>query len=185
MSIFFNSLKREVGKNSGKWISNVIFKDRHSTPIKIIKHNTETNPLLQKELIAKIKFEEKKLEIDKKKANFEHSNLLNEKRNLILEKELSENKTDLFNFGLNILTEIKSSDWSSKKTGQMIDQNQYLDTYLFKLKQIQTKLCFLNAASEADFLRKEIKKIEMRKAFQKFSFILIFAIFLLLLSIFK
>ena len=32
MGVFGNSLKRELGKNTGKFISNVVFGDKHSTP---------------------------------------------------------------------------------------------------------------------------------------------------------
>ena len=32
MGAFGNSLKRELGKNTGKFISNVVFGDMHSTP---------------------------------------------------------------------------------------------------------------------------------------------------------
>ena len=36
MSTFGKSLKKEIGKNTGKWISNAVFGDKHATPHKII-----------------------------------------------------------------------------------------------------------------------------------------------------
>jgi hypothetical protein len=42
MGIFSNAFKRELGKNSAKWLSNKILGDKWSTPQKvIIKHEPE------------------------------------------------------------------------------------------------------------------------------------------------
>ena len=37
MSLFGKSFEREIGKNTGKWVSNVIFGDGHATPYRRVK----------------------------------------------------------------------------------------------------------------------------------------------------
>lgn len=41
MSIFGNSFKREVGKNTGKWLSNSLFGDKWSTPHRVINERAK------------------------------------------------------------------------------------------------------------------------------------------------
>ena len=110
MSVFFKSFKREIGKNSGKWLSNVVFKDKHSTPIKIIREqkNVELNQQKQ-EFKEKIKFEEKLVELEQKKHLNNKTNLLAEKRNSVLEMELPNDKNELFNFAFSRLNSIATS----------------------------------------------------------------------------
>ncbi len=56
MSVYFNSLKREIGKNTGKWLSNLLFKDAWSTPYKLTKSSDATK--IEKKYFEKYKFEE-------------------------------------------------------------------------------------------------------------------------------
>src|SRR5688572_18004153 len=138
MKYFFRSFKREVGKNTGKWISNKIFGDGHSTPIKIIREqkNVELNQQ-KKEFKEKIKFEEKLVELEQKKLLNNKTNLLAEKRNSVLEKELPNDKNELFNFALNLIAEIKSNHWSSNNSTEEETSNEYLEAHYQKLGQVK------------------------------------------------
>ena len=169
MSIFFKSFKREIGKNSGKWLSNIVFKDKHSTPIKIIREqkNVELNQQKQ-EFKEKIKFEEKLVELEQKKFLNNKTNLLAEKRNSVLEMELPNDKNELFNFALNLITEIKSNRWSSNNSDEEETSNEYLEAHYQKLKQVKTKLQFINATIEVEHVNKELKKIRNRRFAQKY-----------------
>ena len=42
MGIIENSFKRELGKNTGKWVSNVVFGDGHSTPYRRVGNRQQT-----------------------------------------------------------------------------------------------------------------------------------------------
>lgn len=44
MGHFWNSLEREVGKNTGKAISNLVFGDAHSTPYRRVVARTSSPP---------------------------------------------------------------------------------------------------------------------------------------------
>lgn len=46
MGIGTNAFKREIGKNTGKWISNVVFGDSHSTPYRRVGSNRENREKL-------------------------------------------------------------------------------------------------------------------------------------------
>ena len=186
MSVFFKSFKREIGKNSGKWLSNVVFKDKHSTPIKIIREqkNVELNQQKQ-EFKEKIKFEEKLVELEQKKFLNNKTNLLTEKRNSVLEKELPDEKNELFNFALNLITEIKSNRWSSNNSDEEETTNEYLDAHYQKLRQVKTKLQFMNATNEAEYVKAELKKIRTKRFIQKYWFYFLFAVILIALYILK
>lgn len=41
---FFKSLKRELGKNTGKWLSNKLFGDSHATPVKLVRKKEKNLP---------------------------------------------------------------------------------------------------------------------------------------------
>lgn len=186
MSVFFKSFKREIGKNSGKWLSNVVFKDKHSTPIKIIREQKNVELKQQKqEFKEKIKFEEKLVELEQKKTLNNRANLLAEKRSSVLEKELPDEKNELFNFALNLITEIKSNRWSSNNSDEEETSNEYLEAHYQKLGQVKTKLQFMNATNEAEHVAAELKKIRTKRFIQKYWFYFLFAFILIALYILK
>lgn len=49
---FGNSLKRELGKNTGKFISNVIFGDKHSTPYRRVSSNREPRVVVREPRVS-------------------------------------------------------------------------------------------------------------------------------------
>lgn len=169
MSIFFKSFKREIGKNSGKWLSNIVFKDKHSTPIKIIREQKNTELGYQKkEFKEKLKYEEKLIELEQKKTFNNRTNFLSDKKDSILSAQLPDDKNELFDFGLNLITEIKSNRWSSNNSFEDETNNSYLEAYYHKLEQVKIKLRFINAINETEHITKELKKIRIRKFIQKY-----------------
>jgi hypothetical protein len=65
------------------------------------------------------------VELEQKFLN-NKTNLLVEKRNSVLEMELPNDKNELFNFALNLITEIKSNRWSSNNSDEEETSNEYL-----------------------------------------------------------
>lgn len=49
MSLFEQSFERELGKNTGKWVSNVIFGDKHSTPYRRVGSNRVHSEVIYRE----------------------------------------------------------------------------------------------------------------------------------------
>ena len=65
--LFLKSVERELGKNTGKLISNLVFGDGHSTPHRIV-YNKEKNTIEKK----KIKLREDQQKIREQKQNKEY-----------------------------------------------------------------------------------------------------------------
>lgn len=82
--------------------------------------------------------------------------------------ELPNDKNELFNFALNLITEIKSNRWSSNSSDEEETSNEYLEAHYQKLKQVKTKLQFINAKIEVEHVNKELKKIRNRRFAQKY-----------------
>ena len=63
MSLFGKSFEREIGKNTGKWVSNVIFGDRHATPYRRAEsrqnQRREREENLHEQKLNQINFENK------------------------------------------------------------------------------------------------------------------------------
>lgn len=66
MSVYLNSVKRELGKNTGKFISNKLFGSGHATPIRVAVDKNNESRRKEKEAIKKQRdFEKNKLEREK------------------------------------------------------------------------------------------------------------------------
>ena len=69
MSTFGKSLSRELGKNTGKWVSNKVFGDNHATPHKII-HQRQTQQR-QSERIASREYHEHQKQLERERRENE------------------------------------------------------------------------------------------------------------------
>lgn len=91
MATFGKSFSRELGKNSGKWVSNKLFGDSWSTPHRIVIQNREREERKQQRIEAREYKQhlllEKKLERDLEKQEKEYAREMQqlEKENLIRE----------------------------------------------------------------------------------------------------
>lgn len=175
--------KREIGKNTGKFVSNKLFGDKWSTPHKVIiaKETAKIEKQNSQELIKtefkkleierksseqSIKTEFKKLEIVTKRNEIQQKGTLNEKKEFILTKMFSNDKDEIFDFGNYLITEIKSIGWSEKDENAHL--NSFSDVCLNKLGQCKIKLDSLGAIFESEHFEKEIKKLNNKKLFQKY-----------------
>lgn len=156
--------KREIGKNTGKFVSNKLFGDKWSTPHKVIiaRENAQIDKQSSQDLI---KTEFKKLEIETKRTEIQQIGSLNEKKEFILTKTFSNDKDEIFDFGNYLVAEIKSSGWSDKDDDAHL--NSFSDVCLNKLGQCQIKLASLGADFESEHFDKEIKRLRNKKLFQK------------------
>ncbi len=157
--------KRELGKNTGKFVSNTIFGDKWSTPHKVIiaKENVKIEKQNSQDLI---KTEFKKLEIETKRTEFQQIGSVNEKKEFILTKTFSNDKDEIFDFGNYLITEIKSIGWSDKDENSHL--NSFSDVCLNKLSQCKIKLDSLGATFESEHFEKEIKSLKNKQIFQKY-----------------
>lgn len=95
MGKFGDSLKRELGKNTGKFVSNKVFGDGHSTPHRVSVSQQKKNAKLEAQLESERKMvavEEAKLALEKKKLDREEAAKAAERRAEKIEKLKSEGK---------------------------------------------------------------------------------------------
>lgn len=85
MGIFKRSLTRELGKNTGKWLSNKIFGDGHATPHKIIHSNAQSIKQVERKQAAEYRKKEEEKAREREKWERErkefHRELEETKRN--------------------------------------------------------------------------------------------------------
>lgn len=184
MGLGTNWFKREIGKNAGKYVSNKLFGDKWATPHKVIiakehakieKQNsldllkTERKKLEmeRKSSEESIKAEFKKVEVETKRTEIQQKGSLNDKKEFILIKTLSNDKEEIFDFGNYLITEVKSIGWSDKADDALL--NSFSDVCLNKLSQCKIKLDSLGATFESEYLEKEVKSLNNKKLFQKYA----------------
>lgn len=160
-----NWFKRELGKNTGKFVSNKIFGDKWATPHKVIiaKENAKIEKQNSQD---SIKTEFKKLEIETMRTEIQQIGSLNEKKEFILTKTFSNDKDEIFDFGNYLITEIKSTGWSDKNENSHF--NSFSDVCLNKLSQCKIKLDSLGATFESAHFENEMKRLRNKKLFQKY-----------------
>lgn len=81
MGTFGKSFTREIGKNTGKWVSNKVFGDGHATPHKLIHARQKENARKEREEARNYREQQKQIERDRKER---------ERRLAQLEKEAAE-----------------------------------------------------------------------------------------------
>jgi len=126
MSTFGKSLSRELGKNTGKWISNAVFGDKHSTPHKFI-HQRQVEQRKNERIQAReYKAHQKQLEIDRRENEKELKRLAKEEAEAQKRIMISNNKTEVdeHNHYIEVIQSVHKDysnyvDWS-----EILNQNE-------------------------------------------------------------
>lgn len=189
-----DSFKRELGKNTGKWVSNKVFGDGHSTPhrvsVKVQKQQLE-NDLRKTELKAekqKRRSENRKELFSKGKdflsdidGNKDEILSTNSKRDEIIATSIPSEKEEVMDFANFLLSTIKSNGWKSGENEKHI--NSLSDACLTKLEQCEIKLKSVNDLNGASYIESEIKKLKKKKMMQKYLIFAAIAFFALVMFI--
>ena len=189
-----DSFKRELGKNTGKWVSNKIFGDGHSTPhrvsIKVQKQQLE-NDLRKAELKAEKqqRRSENRKELFSKGKEFlsdidgDKDEILsaNSQRNEIIATSIPSKKEEIMDFANFLLSIIKLNGWRSGENEKHI--NSLSDACLTKLEQCEIKLKSINNLNEASYIESEIKKLKKKKMIQKYLIFAAIGLFVLVMFI--
>ncbi|CAM1365498.1 hypothetical protein [Tenacibaculum xiamenense] len=189
-----DAFKRELGKNTGKWVSNKIFGDGHSTPNRVsvkVQQQKLENDLRKAELKAEAKQRraENRKELfskgkellsdidDNKEEVIKTNNQLNE----IIQTIIPEDKIEVLNFSNYLLLIIKTNGWKTGEKDKHI--NSLSDACLTKLEQCEMKLQSISASSDAMYLQAELKKLKKKKFIQKYLIFVGAGIFVLIMVI--
>ncbi|MCL5129432.1 hypothetical protein [Algibacter sp. L4_22] len=162
-----DSFKRELGKNTGKWVSNKVFGDGHSTPHRVDVNRTgkNTNSFSTEGLLNKGKelFAEDKNEIAEEKREIEK---FDSKKEEVIEIIIPNNADEIMNVVNLMLSNIKLNGW---KAGNEEHINSFSDVCLTKLEQCAIKLKSINEVHQAEYVETEINKLKKKRKFQKYA----------------
>ena len=177
-----DSFKRELGKNTGKWVSNKVFGDGHSTPHRVtIKRDKQLDKNENiKDNNKNILSKGKEYFSDNDDIKEEISNVTS-KKNEIVSTIIPSEKDAIMNLVYLLLSTIKSNGWKSGENEKHI--NSLSDACLIKLEQCEIKLKSQNDFVEATYIENEIKKLKKKKFIQKYLIFVGFALFALIMFI--
>lgn len=158
MGAFGNSLKRELGKNTGKFISNVVFGDKHSTPYRRVdsRHQVTMNARIAEaearrrveEVKKSARLEEAKLkreeareraELDRKNQLYAIDGAVLRNIDILNSQAIPSDKTKLLQMLSELSVQLKANKWETKGDEAAI-RNKYTEALLEKYNQCVREL---------------------------------------------
>src|SRR5690606_24836186 len=183
MSLFGKSFERELGKNTGKWVSNVIFGDGHATPYRraenrrqqklnqqrIQEDNFHQQRLTQIRLEDKIKQKEQLLVID---------GAVLQNVDMISSIKVTNNSEQLVDILSELSIQVKTNKWHGNNEEGKI-RNKYNEALLEKYNQAFLRLKSIDPNNaQIEYFEKNIKNFRKKRFLKKNQIILIIASFI-------
>lgn len=170
MGTFGNSMKRELGKNTGKWLSNSLFGDSWSTPHKVIVQREREERKVERDEARNYRLQT--LQNKQAERDFQKELKQREKEDALKDREIliSENtkKVNNHNNYLNIIQTVHKDysnkmDWDSvlkQLTPEVVkplseEENNIKD---YTNKVIDSKISELNSSIALSFMHKYLSK---------------------------
>ncbi len=170
MGTFGNSMKRELGKNTGKWLSNSLFGDSWSTPHKIIVQRERQERKIERDEARNYRLQT--LQNKQAERDFQRELKQREKEDALKDREIliSENTKEVNNHNnyLNIIQSVHKDysnkmDWDSvlKQLMPVVvkplsEEENNIKDYTNKI--IDNKISELNSSIKLSFLHKHLLK---------------------------
>lgn len=203
MGTFGNSLKRELGKNTGKFISNVVFGDMHSTPYRRVDARRKAASAARiAEAEARRKVEEVKkeakleaarmrLEEARERAEFDRKNQLYaidgaviKNIDLLNSQRIPTDKADLLQMLSELSVLLKANKWQTNSDEAEI-RNKYTDALLEKYTQCVRELEFIDANEpHLKYYKGAASKAKRNRFIKKYQFWLLLLLVLLILAVY-
>lgn len=184
---FFNSLKGQVGRDTGRVISNTIFGNKHASKYQRVNaQNTKANLKAQRD------FELKILEQEQQNRETEHNQLQLRENNLRLKKDIvnivsikiPQKKDDLTEALNELLMMISANPWKSILDVENKESNNYSDVVLKKYEQCLFSLkTRFPKEGEIFYYESQFKKLKRESIKGKFSIIFIAIVTLIIIGI--
>jgi hypothetical protein len=182
---FFNSLKGQVGRDTGRVISNTIFGNRHASKYQRVEaQKTRANLKVQRDYELKI------LEQEQQNRETEHNQL--RENNLRLKKDIvnivsikiPQKKDDLMQALNELLMMISANPWKSILEAENKESNNYSDVVLKKYEQCLFSLkAKFPKEGEIVYYESQFKKLKRESIKGKFSIIFIAIVTLIIIGI--
>lgn len=184
---FFNSLKGQVGRDTGRVISNTIFGNKHASKYQRVNaQNTKANLKAQRD------FELKILEQEQQNRETEHNQLQLRENNLRFKKDIvnivsikiPQKKDDLTEALNELLMMISANPWKSILDVENKESNNYSDVVLKKYEQCLFSLkTRFPKEGEIFYYESQFKKLKRESIKGKFSIIFIAIVTLIIIGI--
>lgn len=188
MSLFGKSFEKEIGKNTGKWVSNVIFGDGHATPYRraesrhqqrinqkiVNEENLHSQRIAQIKLDNKLKSKEQLLIIDR--AVLENVDKVSSIR-------IPNSSEEILDFLSELSAQQRTSKWNKNSDEGKI-RNKYNEAILEKSLQTILKLKTIDSGnSKLEYYEKLVANYKRNKYIKKFQTAIIVASVLLLIAL--
>lgn len=143
MGTLGNAFKRELGKNTGKFVSNVIFGDGHSTPYRRVDKARETNANARQQMAeAKMKMAEAEAREARERSKRERKNQLYAVDSAVLEnidllnsQAIPTDKQELLQFLSVLAVQLKATPWlDESRDDEAKIRNKYTNALLEKFR---------------------------------------------------
>lgn len=143
MGTLGNAFKRELGKNTGKFVSNVIFGDGHSTPYRRVDKAREANANARQQMAeAKMKIAEAEAREAKERSKRERKNQLYAVDSAVLEnidllnnQAIPTDKQELLQFLSVLAVQLKATPWLDEaRDDEAKIRNKYTNALLEKFR---------------------------------------------------
>lgn len=179
MSSFGKSFERELGKNTGKWVSNVIFGDGHSTPYRRAE-NRHRQKLKQQRIqennFHKQKLTQIKLEngIREREQNLLIDSAVLQNVDIISSYKISNNIEQIVDLLLELSIQVKTNKWYINDEEGKI-RNKYNEALLEKFNQTLLRLKTIDSNnSQIEYFEKNLKNFKNKRFLKKNESLLIF-----------
>ena len=199
MGSFGNSLKRELGKNTGKFISNVVFGDMHSTPYRRVDARrkaarearlAEAEARRRVEEVKKeAKLEEARMRLEEahERAELERKNQLYaidgaviKNIDILNSRPIPSNKTELLQMLSELSVLLKANKWQTNSDEAEI-RNKYTDALLEKYTHCIRELEIMDANEpRLKYYQGVASKAKRQRFIKKYHFWLVMLLILLM-----
>lgn len=163
--LFGKSFERELGKNTGKWVSNLIFGDGHSTPYRRVDNaRQQRNQQVHELNLAKLKVENKAR--DKAQLLLIDGAVL-KNVDIVSNINIPNNFDDTTNILSQLAVQIKTNKWQWNNAEGKI-RNKYNEAILEKFNQGFVKLQSLEPESpQIEYFENILKRYKRNRFFKK------------------
>jgi hypothetical protein len=188
MSLFGKSFEREIGKNTGKWVSNVIFGDGHATPYRRAESR-------QQQKITQQRINEENLHSQRIAQIKLESNLKSKEQLLIIDRAVLENvdkvlsiripntSQEIQDFLSELSVQLRTNKWHKNSDEGKI-RNKYNEAILEICSQAILKLKSIDSEnSKLEYYEKLVANYKRSKYIKKFQTAIIVASVLFLVAL--
>lgn len=187
MGVFGNSLKRELGKNTGKFISNVVFGDKHSTPYRRVDarrqavHAARLEEAEARRRVEEVKKEARleearmrreeareRAELDRKNQLYAIDSAVLRNIDILNSQAIPSDKSKLLQMLSELSVQMKANKWETKGDEAAI-RNKYTAALLEKYTQCVRELEIMDANEpRLEYYKDIITKAKRNRFWKKY-----------------